>query len=155
MLTRGIVAAVVSPGIRLTFMCSAVGCMLCNVMNLRPLYWPAVCAHCIATCRAGLHIDNDALLIAVQLVLRPKEALSSRNSLLETFLAQQQEKEQTTPRRATNGEAGPADGKVSSHEPNEQAVLVEIPTLACELPHVMLSVPPTAFLRGEVAQLSL
>jgi hypothetical protein len=43
-----------------------------------------------------------------------QEALSSRNSLLETFLAQQQEKEQTTPRRTTNGEAGPADGKVSS-----------------------------------------
>ena len=42
-----------------------------------------------------------------------QEALSSRNSLLETFLAQQQEKEQTTPKRATNGEAGPPVGQVS------------------------------------------
>ena len=50
-----------------------------------------------------------------------QEALSSRNSLLETFLAQQQEKEQTTPKRATNGEAGPPVGQVS-HPVAEQCV---------------------------------
>ena len=54
-----------------------------------------------------LHRSRPGAAIAWQ------EALSSRNSLLETFLAQQQEKEQTTPKRATNGEAGPPVGQVS------------------------------------------
>ena len=70
----------------------------------------------------------------------PQEALSSRNSLLETFLAQQQEKEQTTPKRATNGEAGPPVGQVS---------FCFMLRTVCQERHVTRALPGARAVRGE------